>query len=1041
LVGLFQRLDTGADELLAVVPEKESFPIDTEYAQQTLFSLGVPKEKTPLFIEVLRRGGKVVWKERLGPLPWIFVDKFTSSVLAATPDGMISVFAQVHTCPPGALPIFEVQASKDSIRFLEQVLLIPMLAEDIFGRVSHEHWETGPLYRACHRCLPSGATILKEHGAEFDLFIQNLLAADSSHREDILKTLSSVKVEQLVLYLIYRIEGYSSEFGSACFRYQEDIASLSSLAVELALRFGVSKEILGMALLQHGKLLFDAGMQLTPVALEAFAQAEGVFEEPLAKGLATHWQGLSLMTLAKYENAKEAFERSFHFFVQANETQDAVVQILNLVVVSMLLGNYDEAKLWLAKGAELATAVSGPLPSILAESLKELKARVYLVLGDFASAVDIYQDLAKQSKKYLVNAAVVLALIGEYDKAVSTLRGTDDLLRLGQVLMLARRYGAAQACFVKFLESAASKSEDAGECLSWLMHIYGLAGGGTTFELVQNDIDSWLHGRIGQLALCARLYRNRSYSYYLVGDLERAVAACQKAIDLDGQVQDKENLWRDYLLMGLYLEQTGEIPQAIGWTKRAVQEIEGLTAEVTVSELKRFFLAQRRIATERLIDLFWKAGEISSAFPYAERARARSFLDLLATGPVGTLANVAEEGIRTGVVEPDVIEADLQEMIASLPDDTAVLEYFVTEKAVYVWVITRDKVNGPVRLEIDRATLIEWVLAFRKKLEEGPAPGMVGPDLEVLSMARNLYDFLIAPAEERLAGFQHLVIVPSGPLYYLPFATLYRCPSGEEGELYGGVYLMERFVLSYLPSLTTLKYAQTIQKQAHPEPFLLGLANPVHPGSSPLPEACQEAQAIATLFPDREVYCEHEAIEEVLQSRSQVARYLHLSTHAMFDLYNPMYSYLVLTPTLVSDGKLHTYEVFTLPLHADLVVLSACETFLPALKEVKEQVKAARGTPEGQPEEISQELIERITAGDELVGLTQAFICAGTPTVLSSLWLVYSWQTKDLMMAFYQNLVAGMDKAEALRAAQVEVKKLWPHPVYWAAFNLMGDWR
>jgi CHAT domain-containing protein len=202
-----------------------------------------------------------------------------------------------------------------------------------------------------------------------------------------------------------------------------------------------------------------------------------------------------------------------------------------------------------------------------------------------------------------------------------------------------------------------------------------------------------------------------------------------------------------------------------------------------------------------------------------------------------------------------------------------------------------------------------------------------------------------------------------------------------------------------------------------------------------------EAEAVAALFPAHEVYVDKQATEGVVQSQASTASQLLLSTHGLFNAVNPMYSYLVLTPTDESDGRLHTYEVFGLDLHADLVVLSACETLLPHLEDMKAQTRAVRGGKEGEDESLSPELMEQLTSGDEIVGLTRAFLCAGTPSVLSSLWSVYSDATKDLMVAFYEYLDQGMDKAEALRQAQRDVRKLYPHPVFWAAFNLVGDWR
>jgi len=152
----------------------------------------------------------------------------------------------------------------------------------------------------------------------------------------------------------------------------------------------------------------------------------------------------------------------------------------------------------------------------------------------------------------------------------------------------------------------------------------------------------------------------------------------------------------------------------------------------------------------------------------------------------------------------------------------------------------------------------------------------------------------------------------------------------------------------------------------------------------------------------------------------------------------------VLDPTEVKDGKLCTYEVAALSLKAtDLVVLSACETLLPGLESMKRQIERARGENTSAPTDLTEEQLGNLTRGDELVGLTRAFLTAGASSVLSSLWKVPSDATTALIVGLYRGIQAGLDKGDALRQAELEVmgNPLWRDPVYWAAFNLMGDWR
>jgi CHAT domain-containing protein/tetratricopeptide (TPR) repeat protein len=504
--------------------------------------------------------------------------------------------------------------------------------------------------------------------------------------------------------------------------------------------------------------------------------------------------------------------------------------------------------------------------------------------------------------------------------------------------------------------------------------------------------------------------------------------------------------WRTLFNRAVAYESLSKWEDAVAACRQAIEVIESVRKGLRTEELKSDWQELVRGVYEHLIDLLSRMGQGTSALPYAERCRARTLLDLLAAGPVGTLENVRGMELKTGVVDPQTIEADLQGEIASLPADTATLEYFVTESAVLVWVVTREGVQEPTRVEIRRGDLANDVIGFRQALEAGPSLGNTA-DEALLAQSRDLYALLVQPIEDKLAGMTHVVIIPSGPLHYLPFAALLRSPGTEGHVLWSaqfapGAYFGDQYALSYAPSLVALKYAQEAAGEVSTERSFLALADPDSgdPALTRLPEARVEAEAVAALFSTHEVYVDRDATEAVVQSQSSTASQLLLSTHGLFNAVNPMYSYLVLAPTEGSDGRLHTYEVFGLDLHADLVVLSACETLLPHLEDMEAQARAVRGSGE-EDVELSPELMEELTSGDEIVGLTRAFLYAGTPSVLASLWSVYSEATKDLMVAFYGYLNQGMDKAEALRQAQRDVRRLYPHPAFWAAFNLVGDWR
>jgi CHAT domain-containing protein len=148
-------------------------------------------------------------------------------------------------------------------------------------------------------------------------------------------------------------------------------------------------------------------------------------------------------------------------------------------------------------------------------------------------------------------------------------------------------------------------------------------------------------------------------------------------------------------------------------------------------------------------------------------------------------------------------------------------------------------------------------------------------------------------------------------------------------------------------------------------------------------------------------------------------RIVHFATHGYLDAKNPKFSGLLLSlcdergsPRL---GFISTPKVFGMKLNADLVVLSACQTGLG--REVR---------------------------GEGLVGLTRAFMYAGSPRVVVSLWKVDDRATSELMKSFYAEMLkSGKTPAAALRAAQIATWQHdgWRAPFYWAPFVLQGDWR
>jgi CHAT domain-containing protein len=177
----------------------------------------------------------------------------------------------------------------------------------------------------------------------------------------------------------------------------------------------------------------------------------------------------------------------------------------------------------------------------------------------------------------------------------------------------------------------------------------------------------------------------------------------------------------------------------------------------------------------------------------------------------------------------------------------------------------------------------------------------------------------------------------------------------------------------------------------------------------PLPGAEQEARAIAQLL-QTQALIGPTATETAIVQRLPEAQWVHLATHGLLDdaVSWGLPGAIALAPSPQDDGLLTAEEILKLPLKAELVVLSACDT--------------GRG---------------RIT-GDGVIGLSRSLLTAGARNVLVSLWAVPDTPTTALMTEFYRQITAGRGKAQALRQAILALKQQEPNPLAWAAFTLIG---
>ena len=373
---------------------------------------------------------------------------------------------------------------------------------------------------------------------------------------------------------------------------------------------------------------------------------------------------------------------------------------------------------------------------------------------------------------------------------------------------------------------------------------------------------------------------------------------------------------------------------------------------------------------------------------------------------IGTDIAVEELQVKASGMPPPMTVPEMQ---ALLDEDSALLLYGVTwmsfVKDGIVATLTRNAFRSRLRngLTIGNSEKqglqphIDPYVALLAKPKRTAAE-----EAELKKRNDYLYNLLIAPIRENIEDRRHWIVIPSGPLCQVPIHLL-RDENGRP--------LIEKHTISYVPSVGVLRYALARNRKVGGNATVV--ANPALPeqGAS-LRFAETEARSVAEAFPSANLLLGDRATETAVKEALAQADVFHFACHGLLNTDFPMKSSLALTPDDANDGLLTAREICDYPVKAGLVVLSACQSGSGAM-----------------------------SAGwIELVGMSRAWLLAGAPSVIVSLWKIDDKATSELMAEFYRNLKT-MGRAEALQRAQLEMMKRYENPYYWGAFVLFGDYR
>lgn len=364
-------------------------------------------------------------------------------------------------------------------------------------------------------------------------------------------------------------------------------------------------------------------------------------------------------------------------------------------------------------------------------------------------------------------------------------------------------------------------------------------------------------------------------------------------------------------------------------------------------------------------------------------------------------------------------------------DQWALAEFFLGEDRSFVWLFTRGEVlfqTLPPRREIEQA-----VRSYLAALASAPNHFYIEDEIDkIMAKGEALFATLFGGLSAQLDPGRRLIVVPDGLLHYLPFGAL----------IHNGRYLIEDHEISYNPSASLLNLWRESgsRRDSSDQMELLAVGDPLfetqpqsaggakpkrnearqrdaarRPRLTSLPATRDEVQHISGLFPPdrRKMLIGKESTEAAIKREALGSyRRLHFATHGLIDEETPWRSGVVLTPDAFEDGLLDVREISRLDLDCDLVVVSACRT--------------GRG---------------KLLSGEGVIGLSRAFLHAGSRSVIVSLWNVADISTGRLMKSFYQHVNGGLSNAAALRQAKLQMlggRKLTRHPYYWSSFVMIG---
>lgn len=465
-------------------------------------------------------------------------------------------------------------------------------------------------------------------------------------------------------------------------------------------------------------------------------------------------------------------------------------------------------------------------------------------------------------------------------------------------------------------------------------------------------------------------------------EYKRAETGYEEVIQQAPLAHAPDTLWQAYSGLADIYRETGRPKLAEVHYRKAIDTIDREWNNLGSDEWKTTFLAPAALIGffQDYVDFLIQQGETGKALEVAESSRARVLNQRL--------------GIQGAVTSAFRLSALVA---AAQKSHTVLLSYWLAPRRSFVWVIASGRIS---RLELPPAREIAGLVEKHNSLVS-----QAGDPLAHNDASSSLFKAVLDPVYKLIPPGSDVVIVPDGALHQLAFGTV--VVPGPNPH-----YWIEDAAISTAPSLRALQFGATRRTGGVPKLLLIG--DPILTGQefAPLQNIGQEIAAVEAPFPpgNRVVLTGARAVPGEYAKASPISfEYIHFATHSTANVESPMNSAIILSRQ-GENYKLYARDVAGLPLHAELVTLSAC---------------SSAGA--------------KAYSGEGLMGFAWAFLQAGAQNVIATQWDESSDVSADLMRVLYRQIAAGQSPARALRAAKLDLMNSAPRhrlPYYWGPLQV-----